>query len=237
MKKRGHIAAGAAWAGWLGDSPAPATDELTSAIDRLYATAPSAAAQARARTALGDALRRPRARDSKSTEPLVYGELRGSPLGAVFVAFSRQGMVALEFGVSERTFLERLRRETGLWAHPGVSKARPALQQIREYLQGTRRRFAVPLDLSRLTDFQQRVLKATMAVPAGRVATYHQIAKQIGRPRAARAVGRALATNPIPLVIPCHRVIASDGSLTGYGGKGGIATKARLLKMEGALAL
>jgi methylated-DNA-[protein]-cysteine S-methyltransferase len=81
------------------------------------------------------------------------------------------------------------------------------------------------------------VLKATLTVPAGRVATYHQIAQQIGRPRAARAVGRALATNPIPLVIPCHRVIASDGSLTGYGGKGGIATKARLLKMEGALAL
>lgn len=234
MKKRDHSAAGAAWAGWLGDSPAPATDELTSAIDRLYATTPSAA---RARTALGDALRRPGARDSKSTEPLVYGELRGSPLGAVFVAFSRQGMVALEFGVSERTFLDRLRRETGLQAHPGVTQARPALQQIREYLQGTRRRFAVPLDLSRLTDFQRRVLKATMAVPAGRVATYHQIAKQIGRPRAARAVGRALATNPIPLVIPCHRVIASDGSLTGYGGKGGIATKARLLKMEGALAL
>ena len=76
-----------------------------------------------------------------------------------------------------------------------------------------------------------------MAVPAGQVATYHQIAQKIGRPRASRAVGRALATNPIPLVIPCHRVIASDGSLTGYGGKGGIATKARLLKMEGALAL
>jgi methylated-DNA-[protein]-cysteine S-methyltransferase len=226
-----------AWAGWLGDNSAPATDELTSAIDRLYATAPGAADKVRARAALVAALRQPLARASKPKEALVYGELPVSPLGAVFVAFSREGMVALEFGVSERTFLDRLRRETGLPAHPGVSQARPALQQVREYLQGTRRRFAVPLDLSRLTDFQQRVLKATMAVPAGRVATYHQIAQKIGRPRASRAVGRALATNPIPLVIPCHRVIASDGSLTGYGGKGGIATKARLLKMEGALAL
>lgn len=225
-------------AAWLGDGPDPEPDRLTSALDRIYAVGPGEAARASAQVGLGEVLvRRKVSPRSASGESLTYARLPASPLGSVFVAFSRRGLVALDFGITERRFVDRLRHETGLAAHPDDRDARPALDQIREYLQGRRRRFALPLDLSRLTQFQRRVLEATLEVPAGRVATYVEIARRIGRPAAARAVGRALATNPIPLVIPCHRVIASDGSLAGYGGKGGIATKARLLKMEGALAL
>lgn len=238
MKAKNRPAADPVAAAWLGDAPEPAADRLTAALDRIYAAGPGEGVRAGAEAGLGEVLRREKvARRAAAGESLTYARLQASPLGTVFVAFSRQGLVALEFGISERRFLDRLRHETGLAARPDESEARPALDQIREYLQGRRRRFALPLDLSHLTPFQRRVLEATLEVPAGRVATYLEIARRIGRPAAARAVGRALATNPIPLVIPCHRVIASDGSLAGYGGKGGIATKARLLKMEGALAL
>lgn len=237
MKTENQPAQDRVTAAWLGDAPESATDPVTTALDELYLAGPGEAARAKAHAGLSGAFTGQNAARRVGGESLTYARLRGSPLGAVFVAFSRQGLVALEFGVSERTFLDRLRQETGRAARPDDRAARPALDQIREYLQGKRRRFALPLDLSGRTPFQRRVLEATLEVPAGRVATYVEIARRIGRPAAARAVGRALATNPIPLVIPCHRVIASDGSLAGYGGKGGIATKARLLKMEGALAL
>jgi len=96
-------------------------------------------------------------------------------------------------------------------------KAQPALDQITEYLEGRRREFDFAIDWSVLTDFQQQALRATAAIPYGKTSTYAALANQIGRPRAARAVGRAEATNPMPLVIPCHRVLGSDGGLHGYG--------------------
>jgi methylated-DNA-[protein]-cysteine S-methyltransferase len=213
-------------AAWLNDRPGPGEDSLTRALDRLYREGPAESVQAAAIE---------RVRGKVRAADLEYGRLRSSPLGAVYVAWSRRGLVALDFGVSETAFLERVRRETGRRARPGNRAS--ALEQVREYLAGRRTRFSVPIDLSHRTEFQQRVLQATLEVPHGRVATYHEIARRIGKPRAARAVGRALATNPIPLIIPCHRVIGSNGSLTGYGGKGGTATKARLLRMEGALGL
>ena len=102
-----------------------------------------------------------------------------------------------------------------------------------EYFAGQRDSFNVPVDLSRSTDFQQQVLRAAARVPRGGLATYAEIARHIGKPRASRAVGQALARNPVPIVIPCHRVVAADGSLTGYSGRGGIRTKAQLLVLEG----
>ena len=85
-----------------------------------------------------------------------------------------------------------------------------------------------------VTPFQVEALQATYNIAFGQVATYKEIAHQIGKPRAARGVGRAEATNPMPLVIPCHRVIGSDGGLHGYGGRGGLRTKAWLLRLEEA---
>jgi O-6-methylguanine DNA methyltransferase len=104
-----------------------------------------------------------------------------------------------------------------------------ALYQIIEYLGGKRREFDLPLDV-RGTDFQHRVWDAVAAIPYGQTRTYAEVARMIGKPKAVRAVGAANGANPLPLVVPCHRVVGSDGSLTGYGG--GLDVKRKLLEME-----
>jgi O-6-methylguanine DNA methyltransferase len=108
-------------------------------------------------------------------------------------------------------------------------KNREAVRQIEEYFRGVRTTFSLDLDL-RGTDFQKKVWKALMKVPYGWTRSYGQIARDIGHPRAFRAVGGACHKNPIPLVIPCHRIIGSDGSMTGFGG--GISLKEKLLDLE-----
>ncbi|MFM7392021.1 MAG: methylated-DNA--[protein]-cysteine S-methyltransferase, partial [Actinomycetota bacterium] len=103
--------------------------------------------------------------------------------------------------------------------------------QLREYFAGMRRRFDVPLHLEG-TDFQERAWAAMRKIPFGSTISYAQQAKQIGKPRATRAVGTANGANPVPIIVPCHRVIASDGSLGGYAL--GLAMKRKLLALEGA---
>ncbi|MCC7117176.1 MAG: methylated-DNA--[protein]-cysteine S-methyltransferase [Anaerolineales bacterium] len=114
-------------------------------------------------------------------------------------------------------------------------KVKPYAQAVREYLQGKRRPFDLPIEWAALTPFQQKALRAVYKIPYGETRTYQEIAIAIGHPHAPRAVGRANATNPMPLVIPCHRVLGTDGKLHGYGGGTGLPTKAWLLKLEGAL--
>lgn len=160
-------------------------------------------------------------------------------LGTVWVAASERGLTTVEFGVDHRTFEATVRRQLGR-ADGSVSgtarsNAEVAACQIEEYLFRRRRPFDAPVDWSVLTsDFQRLALKVVFAIPFGEIRTYGQIAAQIGYPRAPRAVGRANATNPMPLLIPCHRVIGSDGKLHGYGGYGGLKTKQWLLEFEGA---
>jgi O-6-methylguanine DNA methyltransferase len=101
--------------------------------------------------------------------------------------------------------------------------------RIVEYLNGARREFDLPLDL-RGTEFQRRVWATVAGIPYGETRTYADIARAIGKPKAVRAVGAANGANPLPLVVPCHRVLGSDGSLTGYGG--GLDVKRQLLEME-----
>ena len=105
-------------------------------------------------------------------------------------------------------------------------------EQLAEYFRGTRRRFELPL-APRGTDFQRRVWQALAEIPYGETRSYGEIARVIGRPRAVRAVGAANGRNPLPIVVPCHRVIGSDGSLTGFAW--GLAAKICLLELEGAL--
>jgi methylated-DNA-[protein]-cysteine S-methyltransferase len=115
---------------------------------------------------------------------------------------------------------------------PDSERTAQALEQIDEYLTGKRKSFDLPIDWSVLTSFQAQALRATFEIPYGEVRTYGEIALDLGKPRAARAVGRAEATNPMPLVLPCHRVIGADGKLHGYGTGNGLETKAWLLKLE-----
>jgi methylated-DNA-[protein]-cysteine S-methyltransferase len=110
-------------------------------------------------------------------------------------------------------------------------KTRDIKAQLKEYLQGKRMAFKVKLDVDYLPPFKRRALKEASKIPFGKVITYGQLARKAGSPKAARAAGQAMATNPISIIIPCHRVIGSNGGLTGFGG--GIKLKKRLLMMEG----
>lgn len=180
-----------------------------------------------------------------TTKTAWIGFLASSPLGEIWAALSEGGLAAVEIGGAARrgamgpggeveARLERQIRRLGFTeAVLAPEKARPALQQIGEYLHGERRAFDLPIDWSRMTSFQRQVLQLTCAIPYGQVTTYGELAGRLGRPGAARAVGRAQATNPMPLVIPCHRVLGSDGGLHGYGGGDGLETKRWLLELEG----
>jgi len=157
-----------------------------------------------------------------------------SPLGQLFVAVSQQGLCAVEFGKTESEFLARLRRQaTPAKTDNATAKA---LAQLREYFSGRRHSFNLALDLSSLTPFQREVLAVTSRIPWGEVWSYRRVAEEMGRPKSSRPVGQALGRNPIPIVIPCHRVIASDGGPGGYSGGTGLASKRWLLRHEGALS-
>jgi len=122
------------------------------------------------------------------------------------------------------------------WRPPGEwlqqeQPFRPAIAQLREYFAGTRRHFALAL-APRGTPFQLAVWQVLRAIPYGQTRSYGEIARGLGRPEAARAVGLANGANPLPIIVPCHRVIGADGSLTGFGG--GLPIKRALLQLEGA---
>ena len=165
---------------------------------------------------------------------IYIGELNGSPLGDLCLAASDLGLVAVEWADSQHDFdsyLQRLKR----LIQPNAKKIAPYAKELREYLSGKRSAFTIPIDWSLFRPFQREALQAIFRIPYGETCTYHDIAIEIGRPNASRAVGRANATNPMPLVIPCHRVIGRDGKLHGYGGGEGLKTKEWLLRLEGAV--
>ncbi len=111
--------------------------------------------------------------------------------------------------------------------------ASQALQEILEYLSGKRTAFDIPLDWSAVTPFQKRVLDAASIIPYGEIRRYGEIAKSLGSINASRATGAALGKNPMPIIIPCHRVVAANGHLTGFSAADGIRTKQWLLELEG----
>jgi len=167
--------------------------------------------------------------------PLYTGLLENSPLGDLWIASTDYGLAAIEWSQDEADFGAYLAKRFKRPAHPDPEKVALPHQQLDEYLRGERKAFHLPIDWSLLRPFQIQVLQIVFTIPYGSTRTYGEIAYEIGNPKAARAVGRANATNPMPLVIPCHRVIGADGKLTGYGGGEGLKTKEWLLKMEGAV--
>jgi methylated-DNA-[protein]-cysteine S-methyltransferase len=163
---------------------------------------------------------------------IYIGKLTSSPIGPIWAAISDRGLVAVEVSAKQGALNKQLNRLGFQEIVIDQGKTSPALLQISEYLHGERKTFDLPIDWSVLTPFQERALRTTYEIPYGQVSTYGEIARQLGNPRAARAVGRAEATNPMPLVLPCHRVLGSDGGLHGYGAGEGLATKAWLLELE-----
>lgn len=165
--------------------------------------------------------------------PSIYtDELNGTPLGDLRLAASDFGLVAIEWADAQPefdAFLARFKRPI----QQSDRVLAPYVKQLREYLGRKRRTFTIPVDWTIFRPFQREALQAVFRIPYGETRTYADIAEQINRPLAYRAVGRANATNPMPLVIPCHRVIGADGKLHGYGGGEGLPTKEWLLKMEG----
>lgn len=165
-----------------------------------------------------------------ATHPVYYTALN-TPIGRVFAASSGYGLVRVSFRRAEPAFVAELRRRLSSDVIKSDARMAGVVTQLRQYFAGRRPRVDVPVDLRALTPFQRRVLCATRRVPPGRVVSYGEIARRIGTPKASRAVGQALGHNPVPIVIPCHRIVAGGGTLGGY--TGGLAIKKRLLAIEG----
>ena len=151
-----------------------------------------------------------------------------APIGPLTVGVTADGLAALEF---EKSYVQPDRRPGDTWVRLPARVA-PVIAELKEYFAGKRRRFSMPLDL-RGTDFQLRCWRALLEIPYGETITYAELARRVGSPRGFRAVGMANHDNPVAIVVPCHRVLASDGSLGGYGG--GLEIKRALLELEGAL--
>jgi methylated-DNA-[protein]-cysteine S-methyltransferase len=157
-----------------------------------------------------------------------------SPIGPLAIAVSANGVCEIGFGWMEddSAFAQRL-IERGFVPVRNQAAVDPVARELQGFLSGSRTSFDVPVDLSGVTDFSRAVLAATSAVPFGETRTYGQIAAAIGRPGASRAVGNALNKNPVPLIVPCHRIVPSSGGIGNYAGTPEV--KERLLAIEGAL--
>jgi methylated-DNA-[protein]-cysteine S-methyltransferase len=160
-----------------------------------------------------------------------------TPIGPIWLALSERGLVAVSLWDDEANFRARVAQLTGGEVVRDEVKTEDAAAQIIAYLNGSRHTFDLPIDWSVLSTAQAEILRLVHAIPYGEKRTYGDIARELGKPGAARAVGRANATNPMPLVIPCHRVLGSDGKLHGFSAPGGLETKAWLLRLEGSWLL
>jgi methylated-DNA-[protein]-cysteine S-methyltransferase len=164
---------------------------------------------------------------------VAYDVFDDTPVGPLLVGVSDRGLCRIGFDPEPGAELERLARDFG----PRVLRSPRALDHVRgeldEYFAGRRRAFDLQLDLRAAPAFHKRVLAELSRVEYGHTTTYGMLAAQVGAPRAARAVGTVMNRNPLPIVLPCHRVVGANGSLTGYGG--GLDRKEWLLRLEGAL--
>jgi methylated-DNA-[protein]-cysteine S-methyltransferase len=156
-----------------------------------------------------------------------------APWGATRVTEGEAGVVAVELRPgSESALLRRLEAVHGADVQLRAAGRSPAAREIAEYLAGKRRSFDVAIDFSLVEGFALRVLRSLVRVRYGATTTYGSLALAAGSPGAARAVGSAMRRNPLPLIVPCHRVIAGDGSLGGF--TGGLDIKRTLLRLEGS---
>jgi methylated-DNA-[protein]-cysteine S-methyltransferase len=156
-----------------------------------------------------------------------------TPIGPLLVAASDRGLASISYDAEPERQLERLARIGGPRVLRSPRSVDVARRELDEYFEGRRQEFDLSLDLRALPPFTVAVLKELARVPYGRTTTYGALAAQVGRPRAARAVGTVMNRNRIPIVLPCHRVVGAGGSLVGYAG--GLDRKTALLELEGAI--
>ena len=156
-----------------------------------------------------------------------------SPVGPLLVAASNSGICRISFHADPDEHLEALTRAFGPRVLRTSGAVDDARRQLDEYFEGRRQGFALDVDTRASPPFAQRVLAELALIPFGETTTYGALAAKVDAPRAARAVGMVMNRNPIPIVLPCHRVVGANGSLTGYGG--GLHVKERLLRLEGVL--
>jgi methylated-DNA-[protein]-cysteine S-methyltransferase len=176
-----------------------------------------------------------RFRDAAAQEKLldVAYDLVDSPVGRLLVAATERGLCRIAYDAEPEQELERLARAFGVRVLRSSKPIDAARRELDEYFEGSRRRFDLPVDVALLADFNRRVLGELARVPYGEVVTYGELAARAARPRAARAVGTVMNRNPLPIVLPCHRVIGANGKLVGYAG--GLESKEQLLRLEGAM--
>jgi methylated-DNA-[protein]-cysteine S-methyltransferase len=157
-----------------------------------------------------------------------------TPIGDLLVAATERGLCRIVFDPEPDREAESLARGYGVRVLRSPRAVDPARRQLDEYFDGSRQEFELATDLRIEAPFRRNVLAELAKVPFGATTTYGTLARRAGRPRSARAVGVVMNRNPIPIVLPCHRVVGADGRLVGYGG--GIERKEALLRLEGALA-
>ena len=163
--------------------------------------------------------------------PVVRFDWLRTPVGRVFVGVSDQGVCDVTFDESSEDGYRRrmATRASEMWRDRAAVET--ALTELDAYFSGQQRRFSLQIDLRGATAFTARVLRATRRIPFGSLLSYGEVAKRIGSPGASRAVGGALGRNPVPIIVPCHRVVAHGGKLGGF--TGGVEVKRALLEIEG----
>jgi methylated-DNA-[protein]-cysteine S-methyltransferase len=174
----------------------------------------------------------------ETDSPVVAWTVRDTPIGPLMLAASEQGLVHVVFHADEPTAaaaLDRLGRRLSTTSQaPARAHLAEAIRQVEAYFAGSLREFTLDLDWSLTTGFNRRVQRElATGVPFGSVVGYQDLADRVGEPGAARAVGVAMGANPLPVVVPCHRVVESSGGIGGFGG--GLEIKRRLLALEGVL--
>jgi methylated-DNA-[protein]-cysteine S-methyltransferase len=165
----------------------------------------------------------------KNLSPRVCAHFE-SPLGSMLLAATDRGLAGVWF-VGQRHGPDA----SGWPEEPQHPVLQQAMAQLRAYFAGERTSFDLPLDLQAGTPFQQDVWAALLAIPRGGTTSYAELARRLGRPQAARAIGAAVGRNPVSVVVPCHRVLGTGGGLTGYAG--GLERKTALLELEGAVGI
>jgi len=170
-----------------------------------------------------------------SVKVITYDFIPQSIIGSVWMAATKKGLISVDFDRTEIGFIKGICESFRVHFDEDKGNINSFSEKITAYLEGNLTELDLVVDLSNRTAFQQKVLIEVKKIPFGQTITYGDLAKRIGDSKALRAVGQALRRNPVPIAVPCHRVLHSDGTLGGYGGVMGSERKIELLKLEGVI--